>query len=50
VGARGPELKLEGDAQDPTVSLQLTGVDVESILEQASHVDNTGARRGRSAS
>ena len=42
-----PELKLEGDAQDPVVSLQLTGVDVDSILEQASHVDNTGARRGK---
>jgi hypothetical protein len=42
-----PELKLEGDAQDPVVSLQLTGIDVESILEQASHVDNTGARRGK---
>ncbi len=42
-----PELKLEGDPQDPVVSLQLTGIDVQSILEQASHVDNTGARRGK---
>lgn len=34
-------------AQDPVVSLQLTGVDVETILEQASYVDNTGARRAK---
>lgn len=42
-----PELKLEGDPQDPVVSLQLTGIDIQSILDQASHVDNTGARRGK---
>jgi hypothetical protein len=42
-----PELKLEGDAQDPVVSLHLTGIDVQAILDQASHVDNTGARRSK---
>lgn len=42
-----PELKLEGDPHDPVVSLQLTGIDVQAILDQASHVDNTGARRGK---
>lgn len=42
-----PELKLEGDPQDPVVSLQLTGIDTQSILDQAAHVDNTGARRAK---
>lgn len=40
-----PELKLEGDPQDPVVSLQLTGIDVDIILDQAASVDNTGMRR-----
>lgn len=40
-----PELQLEGDREDPVVSLQLSGVDVESILDQVRHVDNTGSRR-----
>ena len=36
-----------GDGQDPTVSLQVTGVDVEPILADAAHFDNEGTRRGR---
>ena len=36
-----------GDGQDPTVSLQITGVDVEPILADAAHFDNEGTRRGR---
>jgi len=39
------ELRVEGDEQDPTVSLRLTGVDTEAIIDRASAVDNTGARR-----
>lgn len=39
------ELRVEGDEQDPTVSLRLTGVDTEAIVEQARGVDNTGTRR-----
>lgn len=44
---QGPigELRLEGDEQDPTVSLQLTGVDTQAILERAQEVDNVEARR-----
>ncbi len=39
------ELRIEGDEQDPTVSLRLTGVDTEAIIRKASAVDNHGARR-----
>jgi hypothetical protein len=42
-----PEMRLEGDEHDPSVSLQLTGVDVGSILDQAAGVDNVGARRAK---
>lgn len=42
-----PELRLEGDDHDPVVSLELTGIDVDSILQQAAHVDNTGKRRAK---
>lgn len=42
-----PELRLEGDDQDPTVALRLTGIDVQSILDQAAGVDNVGARRAK---
>lgn len=40
-----PELRLEGDEQDPTVALRIAGVDVQAILDQASVVDNAGARK-----
>jgi hypothetical protein len=38
------ELRVDGDDQDPSVSLQLVGVDVESILDQATSHDSDGAR------
>ena len=38
------ELRVDGDDQDPSVSLQLVGVDTDSILDQASAHDTTGAR------
>ena len=38
------ELRVDGDDQDPSVSLQLVGVDVESIIDQARTHDTTGAR------
>lgn len=40
-----PELRLEGEERDPVVSLRLSGVDIQGILDQASAVDNVGARR-----
>lgn len=44
---QGPvgELRLEGDEHDPTVSLRLTGVDTQAILDRARQVDNEEARR-----
>ncbi|TVR58351.1 MAG: phage resistance protein [Gemmatimonadales bacterium] len=42
-----PELRLDGDEQDPTVALRIAGVDVQGILDQASAVDNPGARRAK---
>ena len=38
-------LKVTGDPQNPTVEMRLTGVDVDSIIDRAAHVDNTGERR-----
>ena len=38
-------LKVTGDPQNPSVEMRLTGVDVESVIERAAHVDNTGERR-----
>jgi len=38
-------LKISGDTQNPSVELRLTGVDLDSIIERAAHVDNTGERR-----
>jgi hypothetical protein len=42
--ARIGELRVDGDSQDPRVSLQLVGVDVQAILDQANTQDNAGAR------
>jgi hypothetical protein len=42
-----PELRLDGDEQDPNVALKIAGVDVKGILEQAARVDNAGARRAK---
>ena len=38
-------LKVTGDPQNPSVELRLTGVDIDSIIERAAHVDNAGVRR-----
>ena len=38
-------LKVTGDQQNPSVELRLTGVDVDSVIEKAQHVDNPGERR-----
>lgn len=39
------EIKITDDSLNPTIAIQLAGVDTESILEQARTVDNTGNRR-----
>ena len=39
------ELKIGDDPNDPTVSIALSGVDVETVLERAKTADNDGARR-----
>jgi hypothetical protein len=38
-------LKVGDDQQNPSVAIRLTGVDVESIIERAESIDNTGERR-----
>jgi hypothetical protein len=42
--ARVGEIKI-GEEADPTITLQLSGVDVESILDKARVADNAGERR-----
>lgn len=39
------EVRISDASDNPTLSIQLAGVDVESILERARHEDNTGNRR-----
>ena len=39
------ELRLGGDEQDPTVSVELSGIDTRSILEAGRRVDSDGERR-----
>jgi hypothetical protein len=43
--ARVGELKLSDDPTNPTVSIQLSGIDLEAILERARHNDTDGERR-----
>lgn len=38
-------LKVGDDPQNPSVALRLTGVDVDSVITRADHVDNIGERR-----
>jgi len=38
------ELRVDGDEQDPSVGLQLVGVDTQSILDRVESNDSTGAR------
>ncbi|HEY5616347.1 MAG TPA: hypothetical protein VIK60_00295 [Vicinamibacterales bacterium] len=39
------EIKITGDDANPTIAVQITGVDTESILEQARGEDNHGNRK-----
>lgn len=39
------EIKLEGDPADPSVTLQLSGVDTDSIADKGRVVDTAGERR-----
>lgn len=43
--ARVGALKVGDDPQNPSVALRLTGVDVDSVVSRAEHVDNVGERR-----
>jgi len=38
-------LKVGDDPQNPSVALRLTGVDIDSVISRAEHVDNVGERR-----
>jgi hypothetical protein len=40
-----PEIHLEGDDRNPTIRVQLSDVDYESIVERAKSEDNEGRRR-----
>lgn len=44
-GARVGQIRFSDDSANPTVSIMLTGVDTESILEKAKSEDNHGNRR-----
>ena len=39
------EIRLDGDQTNPTVSIQLAGVDTEGIIESAKTFDNIGTRQ-----
>jgi hypothetical protein len=39
------EIKISEDSSNPTIAVQISGVDTESILEQAQIHDNDGSRR-----
>lgn len=41
------EIRVSDDSTDPTISIQLSGVDIESIVEAALNVDTDGERRRR---
>lgn len=41
------EIKVSDDPTDPTISIQLSGVDIESIVDAALNVDTDGERRRR---
>jgi len=43
--AQVPEIKVETDARNPQISLQLSDVDYESIIDRARGEDNTGRQR-----
>lgn len=42
--SRAGEIQLSGDQANPFIALQLSGVDVESVIENAQNVDNYGNR------
>jgi hypothetical protein len=39
------EIRIEGDQRNPTISLELVGVDTAVILDKARHNDNAGNRK-----
>ncbi len=39
------EIRIQGESTNPTISLQLSGVDTEAILDQAKQADNLGNRQ-----
>ena len=41
------EIRLDGDAANPTVSMELEGVDTESLIDAAKVFDNPGNRQSR---
>ena len=43
--SRVGELKLSDDLTNPTAAIQLTGIDLEAILDRARHNDTEGERR-----
>ena len=45
--AQAGEIKISDDTASPTVSLQIVGVDTESILENAKALDSKGYRIGK---
>lgn len=45
LGSNVGEIHFSGDDANPSVSLRLSGVDTETILEKASHVDTPANRR-----
>ena len=45
--ARVGEVRVDGDEQDPRVSVQVTGVDIESVLDHARDIDTAGTRQAK---
>jgi hypothetical protein len=45
LAAGGAPLRIGSDPQNPTVTLRLSGVDIELIVAKAGSVDNSGLRR-----
>ena len=41
------EVRVEGDEQDPQVAVQITGVEIESVLDHARETDTPGTRRAK---
>lgn len=44
LAAQVGEIHISEDPRNPVITLQLTGVDIDSVLQQAKHEDNAGNR------